>query len=224
MLLETHPMPPLSAAAIEDNVEQYLANYIPQHLIEPNRLTMQDIQKAIWNSHGYKIALVHGYPLESIEAQTNFPANKIEVTEKFMIACENEYPRDRYTLAHEVGHVILHSNIVMQLAPLAARRNTQRPIKTYENAEWQAEHAAGALLMPLVTLLPFLCSLYEDHHSDREIVKEIQAVYGVSCSAATARIRAVLKPNMEKKRNEVIKNKALNVTSIQGLIGLFQSL
>ena len=224
MLLETHPMPPRSAAAIEDYVEQYLANYIPQHLIAPNRLTMQDIQKAIWNSHGYKIALVHGYPLESIEAQTNFPANKIEVTEKFMIDFENEYPRNRYTLAHEVGHVILHSGIVMQLAPLAARRNTQRPIKTYENAEWQAEHAAGALLMPIVTLLPLLCTLYESNYSDREIIKEIKDIYGVSVRAAEARIRAVLKPNMEKKRNEIIKNKALNVSSIQGLIGLFQSL
>lgn len=224
MLLETHPMPPLSAADIEDYVEQYLAKYIPHHLIAPDRLTIQDIQKAIWDSHRYKIALVQEYPLESIEAQTNFPANRIEVTEKFMIDFENEYPRNRYTLAHEVGHIILHSEIVMRLAPLAARRNTQRPIKTYENAEWQAEHAAGALLMPLVTLLPLLCSLYEDNYSGRKIINEVKDVYGVSCSAATARIRAVLKPNMEKKRNEVIKNKALNAANIQGLIGLFQSL
>ena len=223
MLLDTHPMPPLSAAAIENYVERYLANYSPQHLIKPDRLTQEDMERAVWNSHRCQIVLVKEYPLESIEAQTNFPANRIEVTEKFTIELENGNPRNRYTLAHEVGHVILHSDIVMQLAPLAARRNTQRPIKTYENAEWQAEHAAGALLLPIVTLLPLLCTLYEGNYSDREIVKEIKDIYGVSVRAAEARIRAVLKPNMEKKRNEIIKNKALNAGNVQGLIGLFQS-
>ena len=44
MLLETHPMPPLSAAAIEAYVEQYLAVYIPQHLTEPRRLMMEDME------------------------------------------------------------------------------------------------------------------------------------------------------------------------------------
>ncbi|MGI5174013.1 ImmA/IrrE family metallo-endopeptidase [Treponema sp. OMZ 840] len=222
MLLETHPMPPLSAAAIENYVERYLSGYIPHHLIEPERLIQEDMERAVWNSHGCQIVLVEEYPLESIEAQTNFPANKIEVTEKFMIELENENPRSRYTLAHEIGHIILHSKIVMQLALLAARRNTERPIKTYEDAEWQAEHAAGALLMPIVTLLPLLCTLYESNYSDRKTVQEVKDIYGVSVRAAEARTRAVLKLNMEKKRNEVIKNKALNVTSIQGLMRLFQ--
>jgi len=215
-------MPPLSAAAIENYVERYLAGYIPQHLTAPRRLMMEDMERAVWNSHGCKIVLVEEYFLESIEAQTNFLENRIEITEKFMIDFENEHPRNRYTLAHEVGHVILHSKVAMQLASLAARRNTQRPIKTYENGEWQAEHAAGVLLMPAVTLLPLLCALYEGGCSDGEIVWETKGTYGVSVRAAEARIRAILKLNMEKKRNEIIKNKALNVTSIQGLIELFQ--
>ena len=58
-------------------------------------------------------------------------------------ACEGR-GRDRLTIAHEIGHVILHGGL-----PL--RRSVVSPdsIRTFESSEWQANAFAGELLMPL---------------------------------------------------------------------------
>ena len=58
-------------------------------------------------------------------------------------ACEGR-GRDRLTIAHEIGHVVLHGGLSLQ-------RTAVNPssIKTYENSEWQADAFAGELLMPL---------------------------------------------------------------------------
>lgn len=50
--------------------------------------------------------------------------------------------RDRFTLAHELGHLVLHSGIGM------ARRVSSWEVKTYCNSEWQADAFGGALLIP----------------------------------------------------------------------------
>ncbi|WP_313256349.1 ImmA/IrrE family metallo-endopeptidase [Stenotrophomonas acidaminiphila] len=52
--------------------------------------------------------------------------------------------RDRFTLAHELGHLLLHNSIGMA-------RSIQKPtdLKPYENSEWQANTFAGALLIPI---------------------------------------------------------------------------
>lgn len=54
--------------------------------------------------------------------------------------------RDRFTLAHELGHLLLHNGISMA-------RSMKKPseLKPYENSEWQANTFAGALLIPVST-------------------------------------------------------------------------
>ena len=49
--------------------------------------------------------------------------------------------RDRFTVAHELGHLALH-----RLSGLAKRLPTE--VLAFENSEWQADAFAGALLMP----------------------------------------------------------------------------
>lgn len=52
--------------------------------------------------------------------------------------------RDRLTVAHELGHLVLHkANSVAY-----ARTNSNLPIVTYCNPEWQANAFAGELLVP----------------------------------------------------------------------------
>ncbi len=58
--------------------------------------------------------------------------------------------RDRFTLAHEAVHVMLHAS---QLKAIDDRRGTPvlyraHEIPAYENPEWQANVGAAALLMP----------------------------------------------------------------------------
>ena len=48
--------------------------------------------------------------------------------------------RDRFTVAHEIGHVLLHANVA-----LARTRRSVEP-KQFELSEWQANTFAGELL------------------------------------------------------------------------------
>ena len=54
--------------------------------------------------------------------------------------------RDRFTAAHELGHLLLHNNIGM-----ARSIKSPSELKPYENSEWQANTFAGALLIPVET-------------------------------------------------------------------------
>ena len=62
-------------------------------------------------------------------------------------ACAGE-GRDRLTIAHEVGHVILHGNL-----SLARSATNPRQMRPFESSEWQANAFAGELLMPLRWIL-----------------------------------------------------------------------
>ncbi|ENM0054935.1 ImmA/IrrE family metallo-endopeptidase [Stenotrophomonas maltophilia] len=55
-------------------------------------------------------------------------------------------PRDRFTVAHEVGHLLLHNGV-----GLARSMRKPSELKAYENSEWQANTFAGALLIPTAT-------------------------------------------------------------------------
>jgi len=57
-------------------------------------------------------------------------------------ACEGN-GRDRFTIAHELGHFLLHQNNSISFA-----RNNHGKIAPYEDPEWQADAFAGELLIP----------------------------------------------------------------------------
>ncbi len=79
--------------------------------------------------------------------------------------------RDRFTGAHELGHLFLHQPTgFARSAP-----NASTPI--YMNSEWQADNFASALLI-------------EEQRLQRcRSIEEVQEVFGVSEAAAKARFR-----------------------------------
>lgn len=68
--------------------------------------------------------------------------NLIVVREEVYEGAISGVPRDRFTLAHEVGHFMLH-----QPANISLARN-EKAIPSYINPEWQANTFAGELLAP----------------------------------------------------------------------------
>lgn len=79
-------------------------------------------------------------------------------------------PRDRFTVAHEVGHLLLHDNESISYG------RTNKPIKPYENPEWQANTFAAELLIPINqirNLSPY----------------EISEMFNVSLSAAKIQLK-----------------------------------
>lgn len=79
--------------------------------------------------------------------------------------------RDRFTIAHELGHFFLHS----RMGEIAIRVN--RETKTSSLLEWQANWFAGAFLMPsnLVNeLLPLGLSFSADYFRVSEMAMQVR--------------------------------------------------
>ena len=80
--------------------------------------------------------------------------------------------RDRLTVAHEVGHLLLHDNDMIALC----RLDPAEKLKPYEDPEWQADAFAGELLASSY-LIKGLSEF------------EIQTKCGVSSAAARCQLR-----------------------------------
>lgn len=70
--------------------------------------------------------------------------NTIYIREDVYERAVKGVPRDRFTIAHEVGHYIMHTPSRMRLA----RRNNEEKLPSYLCPEWQANTFAGELLAP----------------------------------------------------------------------------
>lgn len=70
--------------------------------------------------------------------------NKIAIREDVYINAANDVPRDRFTIAHEIGHYIMHGPNGIGLA----RNDKKEKVPPYKDPEWQANTFAGELLAP----------------------------------------------------------------------------
>ncbi len=103
---------------------------------------------------------------------TDIQKNTIKIREDVYINAYNGNGRDLFTIAHEVGHLLLHSEQnVQQLARVGIEE-----IKIYEDTEWQANTFAAELLMPANMITKY----------DNEFT--VARRFGVSYSAARIRL------------------------------------
>ena len=109
-------------------------------------------------------------------AYTELQTNKIVIREDIYERARRGEGRDRFTIAHEIGHYILHNTNLLTLT----RVYPNEKVKPYEDVEWQADAFAGELLCPS-------CAI-----ADME-VNDIANFYGVSVKAATAQKRKALR-------------------------------
>ena len=82
--------------------------------------------------------------------------------------------RDRYTVAHEIGHLILHRGDAIKFA-----YNENANIRIFEDSEWQANTFAAELLMPF--------DLVKEYNSVDDIVRD----FDVSREAAEIRLERI---------------------------------
>lgn len=103
---------------------------------------------------------------------TDIKEKTITIREDVYENAYNGNGRDLFTIAHEVGHVLLHSEQnIQQLA-----RTNKETIKPYENPEWQADTFAAELLMPASMI------------TEDDTVFTVARRFGVSYSAARIRL------------------------------------
>jgi len=100
-------------------------------------------------------------------------------------ACDGK-GRDRMTIAHEFGHVLLHTNQYPVLERNLARKN----IRPFESSEWQAKTFAAELLLPASQI------------SDTDTAEELADKFGVSVEAAEIQLNV-----MKKERRKTMQKK-----------------
>lgn len=101
---------------------------------------------------------------------TNLDENSIIIREDVYENALKGNGRDRFTLAHELGHYLMHT----KEETVFTRSNAQ--LKPYENSEWQANTFASELLMPEYLI------------TDEDTVFTLMSRFGVSSSAAKVRL------------------------------------
>ncbi len=101
--------------------------------------------------------------------------------ETYRKACMNE-PRTRFTIFHELGHLLLGHNRELH------RANVAKNIKPYQDSEWQADRFAAEVIMPLDVIYGY--ELFS--------VEKIKTQFGVSDQAAQTRFNQLLKEGVIK--------------------------
>lgn len=102
--------------------------------------------------------------------------------ETYLKACKND-PRTRFTIFHELGHLILGHSKELH------RANLPSEVKPYQDSEWQADQFSAEVTMPINVIYDL--KLYS---SDA-----IKKQFGVSEQAAKRRYEQLTKNGLIKK-------------------------
>ena len=120
------------------------------------------------------------WPDLSIEGRTKIDGKVLIREDVYLNACDNVC-RDRFTLAHELAHWVMHRDTSFH-----REKPSHQKIKTFEDPEWQAEAFAGFLLIPTKTIRMF----------ESSGVTYIEKVCCVSNAAVKARRRVFISHNL----------------------------
>jgi len=99
-------------------------------------------------------------------------ARRILIREDVYQGARNGLGRDRFTVAHELGHLVLHHNLGLARAMPSANQ-----IQPFRSSEWQANCFAGELLVSHL------------HLKGCETPRDLEERFGVSGEAADLEFR-----------------------------------
>lgn len=145
-----------------------------------------------------------------IQGETDCINKRLSISDRTYDGIIRGRGRDLFTLAHELGHVYLHSpfmNMVYREKSIDAHtlRRETKEIKHFENAEWQANMGAGALMMPLDDAVQFLVARKIHNYEDIQgHFAEAALIFNMSKQAAEIRLNTVLEL-LKKHRSAVIR-------------------
>lgn len=100
--------------------------------------------------------------------------NLIRIREDVYLRAIDGHGRDRLTIAHEIGHLLMHEDDSIALCRLAPNER----LKAFEDPEWQANAFGGELLASTYLIRGMSA-------------KEVSKKCGVSIDAAKIQLRAV---------------------------------
>ena len=111
--------------------------------------------------------IVEDREMKSNYAETDLSNDVIRIRESVYLRARQGSPRDRFTVAHEIGHYVLHKGKVLLC-------RSDEKIKPYEHPEWQANTFAGEFLVPYEEAIFMTESEIAETYKVSKEVSEIQ--------------------------------------------------
>lgn len=157
-------MPPLKTIEIEGAANEVLRQVAPSHLRAPGPLDVCHLVDYELQKFGIHVSPVDDSDLPGAHAMALFRGNVGDDID--VIVSETEWDHltaggrrahhARGSVAHEIGHAVLHVNVVRRRRALGLglpRQAKIRDVPSFRNAEWQAWCFGTCLLAPRRTIL-----------------------------------------------------------------------
>ncbi|MBM4161146.1 MAG: ImmA/IrrE family metallo-endopeptidase [Ignavibacteria bacterium] len=117
-------------------------------------------------------------PVPDLERQTDAEAFLSGDLRELLYDQDSPEVRVRFSIAHEIGHIVLHKDVLAKLRPSSVDewRELQRtmPDATWGRAEYQAREFAGRLLVPVNKLIEALRNLQPQIAKAMEISPDLE--------------------------------------------------
>jgi len=172
----------LSTAQIEIEATQFLERFAPECLNAPSPTPILEIFENKMEALDFKVVI--GKNVRGLGGLTDVTNRFIKLPNATYKRLENGDAQARFTVAHEMGHALLHAkegafgSFPFRHQVTFARRSR---IRAFEDPEWQANTFAAAILMPMKSLRVL-------QSQERLYADEVMNVFQVSWSAANRRI------------------------------------
>lgn len=141
---EGFEVPPLSRKQIRSIAQKIRDTFCIKEPYFPIVEFLDLVLPRMWEDFVFEICdtgemkRIHGPNCHAI----TYPEDKVvKAREDIYVGACNGIGRDRLTLAHELGHLILHARLGL------ARKSATNTIPSFKNSEWQAKAFSGELLM-----------------------------------------------------------------------------
>ncbi|MFU1583910.1 ImmA/IrrE family metallo-endopeptidase [Escherichia coli] len=135
-------------------------------------LRLDVLLEGLMASESIELEIVEDHELPKRYAVTYPDKNKIVLQRSVYDAVCNGENHARFTVAHELGHLVMHRN-----QSIYARNKTSGGHKIYEDSEWQADVFASHFLIDSRLVLPTMT------------VEDISKTFGVSQQATETWMR-----------------------------------
>jgi Zn-dependent peptidase ImmA (M78 family) len=128
-----------------------------------------------------------------LTAISGFAAIRPKETKKIFINSTEPVPRQRFTAAHELGHVFLHSDqgLLVDTAETIYHFRAPNHGGGDQTQELEANYFAACLLMPATLVSTVLSTLKSSELNDEATLQRLADTFEVSKIALTTRLSAL---------------------------------
>jgi Zn-dependent peptidase ImmA (M78 family) len=103
----------------------------------------------------------------------------------------NPLTRKRFTIAHELAHLLLHSTSGVHVDEIVVQMRDRKASEGVDEREMEANRFAAELLMPQKFLEEDIQSMGRIHADDEEAIARLAKRYGVSKQAMAIRLSSL---------------------------------